>query len=134
MKNIPVKVGWELYIPMFIIIFFPVFLEIKNGNWNTVWLPSILYAIVMILTYTIRYQMDREFLYIRNSVFGTTRLRITGISKIEKTWNMLSSPAPAVIGRVKIYSKDGDIIISPKNFMDFERELLAINPNIKVVK
>jgi hypothetical protein len=78
--------------------------------------------------------MDSEFLYIKNSIFGTTKIKIKEISKMEKTWNLISSPAPGIIGRVEIYFSSGSIIISPKDFNYFENELLKINPNITVKK
>lgn len=134
MKNIPVRIGWELFVPVFLIIFFSAFPEIKNGNWETLLIPFAISGIIFILMFTIRYKIDSEFLYIKNSIFGTTKIRIQEISKIEKTWNLISSPAPGIIGRVEIYFTTGSIVISPKDFNYFENELLKINPNITVKK
>ncbi|NML56365.1 PH domain-containing protein [Chryseobacterium cheonjiense] len=47
---------------------------------------------------------------------------------------MISSPAPSIMGRVEIYYQSGSIVISPKDFNDFERDLLAVNPGITVKK
>lgn len=134
MKNIPARIGWELFIPVFCIVFFPVISEIRNNNWEIVFVPSAVTGIIIFLICTIRYKMDSEFLYIKNSIFGTTKISIKDIYKIEKTWNMISSPAPGIIGRVEIYFKSGSIVISPKDFDEFERELLAVNPDITVKK
>ncbi|AZA86377.1 hypothetical protein EG349_06040 [Chryseobacterium shandongense] len=134
MKNIPVRIGWELYIPIFCIVFFPVFSEIKNNNWEIVFVPLAIIGIILFLTLTIRYRMDSDSLYIKNSIFGTTKIRISEIYKIEKTSNMISSPAPAISGRVEIYYKSDSIVISPKDFTDFEQKLLAVNPDITVKK
>jgi hypothetical protein len=134
MKNIPVRIGWELFIPVFFIIFLSAFSEVKNGNWEVLLIPFSISGIIFLLMFTIRYKMDSEFLYIKNSIFGTTKIKIKEISKMEKTWNLISSPAPGIIGRVEIYFSSGSIIISPKDFNYFENELLKINPNITVKK
>lgn len=134
MKNIPVRIGWELFIPVFCIIFFPVISEIRNNNWEIVFVPFAVIAVILFLIYTIRYQLDSDFLYVKNSIFGTTKISIKDIYKIEKTWNMISSPAPSIMGRVEIYYQSGSIVISPKDFNDFERDLLAVNPGITVKK
>jgi hypothetical protein len=134
MKNIPVRIGWELLIPVFLIILLPISLDVKNGNWEILLLPSAIFGAVVLLMITISYKIDDEFLYVRNSIFGTTKIKINDITKIEKTGNLISSPAPSIIGRVEIFFTNGSIIISPKNFNDFENELLTINPNITVKK
>lgn len=132
MKNIPVRIGWELYIPVFCIVFFPVFSEIKNNNWEIVFVPLVIIGAILFVTLTIRYRMDSDSLYIKNSIFGTTKIRINEIYKIEKTSNAISSPAPSISGRVEIYYKSDSIVISPKDFNDFKQELLAVNPDITV--
>lgn len=134
MKNIPVRIGWELLIPVFLIILLPISLDVKNGNWEILLVPSAIFGAIVLLMITISYKIDDEFLYVRNSIFGTTKIKINDISKIEKTGNLISSPAPSIIGRVEIFFTNGSIIISPKNFSDLENELLAINPDITVKK
>lgn len=134
MKNIPARIGWELLIPIFFIIMLPISLDIKNGNWEILLVPSAIFGIILLLTMTIRYKIDDKFLYVKNSIFGTTKIEVNDIYKIEKTGNIISSPAPSIIGRVEIFFTNGSIIISPKNFNDFENELLTINPNITVKK
>lgn len=134
MKNIPVRIGWELLIPVFLIILLPISLDIKNGNWEILLVPSAIFGAIVLLMITISYKIDDEFLYVRNSIFGTTKIKINDISKIEKTGNLISSPAPSIIGRVEIFFTNGSIIISPKNFSNLENELLAINPDITVKK
>lgn len=134
MKNIPARIGWELILPIFLIILLPMSLEAKNGNWEILLVPSGIFALIILMMFTIRYRIDAEFLYVKNSIFGTTKIKVNDIYKIEKTGNLISSPAPSIIGRVEIYFTQGSIIISPKNFDDFENDLLKINPNITVNK
>jgi len=134
MKNIPVRIGWELIIPIFLIILLPMSLDAKNGNWKVILVPCAVFGVILLLMLTILYKIDHEFLYIKNSIFGTTKIKISEIYKIEKTGNIISSPAPSIIGRVEVFFTNGSIIISPKNFSDLENELLKINPNITVKK
>lgn len=132
MKNIPVKIGWELVIPILLIIAVSNFSAIKSESWKALIAPVLILGFVLVVIFGIRYRIDSQKLYIQNSIFGTTKINIDEISRIEKTWNPLSSPAPSIFGRVQIYYNNGSIIISPKNYEEFKNELLKINPNITV--
>lgn len=132
MKNIPVKIGWELVIPILLIIAVSNFSAIKSESWKALIAPVLILGFVLVVIFGIRYRIDSQKLYIQNSIFGTTKINIDDISRIEKTWNPLSSPAPSIFGRVQIYYTNGSIIISPKNYEEFKNELLKINPNITV--
>lgn len=132
MKNIPVKVGWELFLFILIVMFFTSYQQLMNQNWKALTSPTIILGLVLVLCFSIKYKLDSEFFYVKNSIFGTTKINVKEISKIEKTWNPISSPAPSILGRVEIYYGNNNIIISPKNFEEFKNELLKINPNITV--
>ncbi|SIT98182.1 PH domain-containing protein [Epilithonimonas bovis DSM 19482] len=132
MKNIPVKIGWELVIPILLIIAVSNFSAIKSESWKALIAPVLILGFVLVVIFGIRYRIDSQKLYIQNSIFGTTKINIDEISRIEKTWNPLSSPAPSIFGRVQIYYTNGSIIISPKNYEEFKNELLKIKPNITV--
>ncbi|QIY84057.1 PH domain-containing protein [Chryseobacterium sp. NEB161] len=132
MKNIPVKIGWELVITILLIIAVSNFSAIKSESWKALIAPVLILGFVLVVIFGIRYRIDSQKLYIQNSIFGTTKINIDEISRIEKTWNPLSSPAPSIFGRVQIYYTNGSIIISPKNYEEFKNELLKINPNITV--
>lgn len=111
---------------------FSTYQEILKLNWKALTSPIIIFGLVFGLCFSIKYKLDQEFFYIKNSIFGTTKIDVKEIYKIEKTWNLISAPAPSVIGRVEIYFKNNSIVISPKNFEEFKNELLKINPNINV--
>lgn len=132
MNNIPVKIGWELVIPILLIIAVSNFSAIKSESWKALIAPVLILGFVLVVIFGIRYRIDSQKLYVQNSIFGTTKININDISRIEKTWNPLSSPAPSIFGRVQIYYTNGSIIISPKNYEEFKNELLKINPNITV--
>ena len=122
MKNIPVKIGWELVIPILLIIAVSNFSAIKSESWKALIAPLLILGFVLVVIFGIRYRIDSQKLYIQNSIFGTTKININDISRIEKTWNPLTSPAPSIFGRVQIYYTNGSIIISPKNYEEFKNE------------
>lgn len=93
----------------------------------------IILALIFFIVFGITYRLDGHFLLIKNSILGTTKIDIHSITKVEKTLNPSSAPAPSVFGRVEIYyEKNKSILISPKYFEDFVADLLKINPDIIV--
>jgi hypothetical protein len=105
---------------------------------NHVW-PGLLIIIAVaafaayILT-TIHYIINGNDLIIRSGFIVNTTIKIDTIKKIKETHNPLSSPA-ASLDRLAIhYGKSGFIMVSPKNKMDFIKDLTAINTKIEVVK
>ncbi|MDP9957729.1 PH domain-containing protein [Epilithonimonas hungarica] len=132
MKSIPVRIGWELLLFILVVMIFSTYQEILKLNWIALLFPIFIFVLVLWLCFSIKYYLDDEFLYIKNSIFGTTKIDVKEIYKIEKSWNLLSSPAPSIIGRVEIYYKNNSIVISPRDFEELKNELLRINPNITV--
>ena len=132
MKNIPVKIGWEILLFVLAVLILTNYHELINKNWIAIAILTSIFGLILGLGFSIKYSLDEEFLYIRNSVFGTTKIDVRDIYKIEKTWNLISSPAPSIIGRVEIYYQNESVVISPKSFEDFKNEVLKINPNITV--
>lgn len=134
MKNIPVKIGWEILAFVLFVLIFSNYKSILNLNWKPILFSVIIFGLVFGLSFSIKYRLDYENLYIKNSIFGTTKIKVNEITKIEKTWNIISSPAPSVFGRVEVYYSNKSIVISPKNFDEFADDLLKINPNITIKK
>ena len=89
--------------------------EISKGNRTGYW----------------KYYFENEYLHIK-SPFHNLKIDIQSITKIEKTSNLFSSPAPSIFGRVEVYYQNNSIVISPRNFDEFKNELLKMNPNIIV--
>lgn len=132
-KNIAVKKGWELVIPLNIIFLYMLYAGFSERNLIAIAISVGILVLVNYIIFSISYRTDETYLYVKNVFFGTSKIEISKISKIEKTWNPLSSPAPSLFGRVAIYwPQNNYIIISPENFDAFKNELLSINPNIEV--
>jgi len=132
MITIPTKIGLEL--PSFILAVFIIcfYNDILLRNWSALIFPIVLFILILALCFSIKYSIDGDFFRVKNSIFGITKIDVKEIYKIEKTWNLLSSPAPSITGRVEIYYKNNSIVISPKNFEELKKELLKINPNITI--
>ena len=133
MIRIPVKIGWELP-TILLVVFAPlIYSAINDEVWLAVGISIFISIFIALVVLGIRYAMDDEFLYIKYFPFITKKIEIKNIYKIEKTWNLISSPAPSISGRVEIYwPAYNSIVISPKDFEFFKQEILKRNPNIEV--
>jgi hypothetical protein len=130
MKKIPVKYGIETFIIILLPFLFIISESISNEKFSGILVSFAVLVFVCWVIFGIQYFVDGQFLIIKNSFFGKTKIDINEITKVEKTSNMLSSPAPSLTGRIEIYYGNKSIVISPKFFEEFKNELLRINPNI----
>ena len=126
------KKGWDTYL-LLLLMLIPIFMGIWQSDWVAITLGVGLFIFVFVTIFSIRYRMYDDFLYIYSFFFLYKKVEIKRIYKIEKTWNIISSPAPSVMGRVEIYwPAYHSIVISPKDFDYFKQELLQRNPNIEI--
>ncbi len=133
LKNKPVKIGWELLIPFNIIFLFLIYSGIEDQELLAIIIGILGIIGINYLFWSLKYCTDQHFLYIKQGIFGTQKINVHHIKKIEKTWNPLASPALSIFGRVEITWPVGNfIIIAPKNFEVLRDALLSINENIIV--
>ena len=130
MKKIPVKYGIDTFIIILLPFLFIISESISNEKFSGILVSFAVLVFVCWVIFGIQYFVDGQFLIIKNSFFGKTKIDINEITKVEKTSNMLSSPAPSLTGRIEIYYENKSIVISPKFFEEFKNELLRINPTI----
>ncbi len=130
MKKIPVKYGIDTFIIILLPFLFIISESISNEKFSGILVSFAVLVFVCWVIFGIQYFVDGQLLIIKNSFFGKTKIDINEITKVEKTSNMLSSPAPSLTGRIEIYYENKSIVISPKFFEEFKNELLRINPNI----
>ena len=130
MKKIPVKYGIETFIIILLPFLFIISESISNEKFSGILVSFAVLVFVCWVIFGIQYFVDGQLLIIKNSFFGKTKIDINEITKVEKTSNMLSSPAPSLTGRIEIYYGNKSIVISPKFFEEFKNELLRINPTI----
>ena len=130
MKKIPVKYGIDTFIIILLPFLFIISESISNEKFSGILVSFAVLVFVCWVIFGIQYFVDGQLLIIKNSFFGKTKIDINEITKVEKTSNMLSSPAPSLTGRIEIYYGNKSIVISPKFFEEFKNELLRINPTI----
>lgn len=80
----------------------------------------------------IRYTIDGQKLIIKTGPFKSS-IDIKEIKSIEPSSSILSSPAFSLKRICISYGKYDNVLISPSNQDDFIKELLKINPDIKLI-
>jgi hypothetical protein len=135
MKKYPSKISYGLLIFLFIVFFSPFIYEFINNGISGKLIPALgvillPLAFILHLLFKTEYTIDKTNLNIKCSFVINTNIDIKKIKEISKTKSIISSPAPS-IDRIKIkYGESDEIIISPKNKMNFAKDLTNINPEI----
>ena len=137
MKEFKSKVGYGILIPVLI-------LQIGITLWPTIKGTSVeaslamLAIMVPVIAFTLHiffgivYQInDKSELLIKCGFLYNVVIDISAIKSINRTRNLISSPA-ASLDRIELkYGKWDSVIISPSNKIEFVNELLKINPSIQ---
>ncbi|WP_313099119.1 hypothetical protein [Epilithonimonas sp.] len=74
MKTINVRIGWELLLFILLVLTFSSYQQIITLEWNALIFPAIILALILGLCFSIKYTIDKEFLYIKNSILEQRRL------------------------------------------------------------
>ncbi|MDX1277871.1 PH domain-containing protein [Oceanihabitans sediminis] len=131
------KISYGLLLFVFLVFFTPVFYSILNGAFNTdkiggVVLLVLLFAFVLHVFLKTEYTINNKELEIKCGFFSYKPIHISEIREINKTNNIISSPA-ASFDRIEVkHGKYDSIILSPKDKLQFSKDLREINPNIKI--
>jgi hypothetical protein len=91
----------------------------------------LVFAFILHMFLKTEYTIDNNKLKIRCGPFSYKPIAITDIKEIFKTKSIISSPAPSFDRIEIIYGEFDTIIISPKDKLNFSKDLSKINPNIK---
>ncbi len=132
------KVSYGLLIAVSLIMFGPFMFKLSDYTLNTQRILGILlllvtFALILHMFLTTIYTIDNDKLKIRSGFFSYKPIEISEIKRITKTNNIISSPA-ASFDRIEIqYGKFKSIIISPKDKLNFCKDLNELNPEIKIV-
>lgn len=94
-------------------------------------ITGIAIAVVIVILFAMRYEITQNQLLIKVGPIVYSRLDISNIKYVERSYNPLSSPASS-LKRLYIKSEEKDVLISPSNEVDFIRVLKSKNPNITV--
>jgi uncharacterized membrane protein YdbT with pleckstrin-like domain len=129
-KKISVKIGLEILVILGIPLIFMIMNVISEPKIPAIIITIFYFLFVFLTVFGIKYSIQNEFLVVKNGIFGEKKIPIKAIYKIEKTWNIIAAPAPAILGRIEIYYGTNSIVISPKNLDEFSDILKELNPNI----
>lgn len=92
---------------------------------------SIIFGLILHMFFKTEYTIEENKLKIKCGFFSYKPIEIEKIKEITKSNNIISSPA-ASFDRIEIkYGKFDEIIISPKNKVEFAKHLTKLNPEIK---
>lgn len=136
MKIYPSKISYGLLLFILLIFLLPFFISGKHVvGFNTPFIITFLtltcsFGFILHLFFTTKYIINNEILQIKSGILINNKVNIKTIKSIQKTKSILSSPA-ASFDRILIkYNKYDEVIISPKNKLEFVNDLKIINPNI----
>ena len=130
------KVSYPLLTTIFILFYGPIIPHLFNtGNWKGANLLLVILTVVfggiIHLFHNTIYTIEEETLYIKSGFFRYPSIAIKDIKRIEKTNNLIASPA-ASFDRIEIYyGKFDSIVLSPKDKQKFAAALMKINSDIQ---
>lgn len=131
MKVFKSKIDWWFGL----ILVYPIFLSITailKGEWiGFLGLVGVV-GFILILSMTTQYIINENQLVVKSTWIVNERIDISKITKIEKSNSILSSPALSLDRLLVRYNKYDEVLISPKEKIEFINELLKINPNIEI--
>lgn len=136
-KNYASKRSYALLIFIFLVFFGPLIHKVIKGEFYSSQIAILIflvitYSFVLHLIIKTNYQIKDRQLIIKSGFTTFSPIQIDDIREIVKTNSILSAPAPS-FDRIEIkYGKFDSIIISPKDKLDFAKDLSIINPSIKI--
>lgn len=103
-----------------------------KGQWYGYLLFIVLIIVVIAISKTTNYTISENELVVKSIWIVNEKIDIHKITKIENSNSIISSPALS-LSRIRIkYNKYDEILISPKQKMEFASALKQINSNILV--
>ena len=131
MKIFKSKIDWWFGL----ILVYPIFLSVKamlEGEWIGLLGLTGVVGFILILSKTTQYIINENQLVVKSTWIVNERIDISKITKVEKSNSILSSPALSLDRLLVRYNKYDEVLISPKEKIEFINELLKINPNIEI--
>ena len=132
MKTFKSKIGYELVIPIVLILGTTFLVMVYQRIWPGVGVILVTGLFVVHVLATTRYQIKGQQVIIKCSFLVNKQIDIQAIRKISKSNNFISSPATSLDRLEILYNKFDTILLSPEDKEGFIRELKTINPDIEV--
>jgi hypothetical protein len=125
------KIGYEVLIPIILLLGITFYLHIVNKVWLGIIINSLISFLITYLITQTKYIITGNILIIKAGFMINKTISIQEIKCITRTNNPLSSPALS-LDRIEIlYAKMKRVVISPKDRNLFINQLQAINNDIK---
>jgi hypothetical protein len=135
-KKYSSKVSYGLLTFIFLIFYGPLIYNLITNGWAekmiiVIGFLSLIFAYILHLFFNTHYTIENSKFKVKCGIFNYKPIDVEKIKEISNTKNIISSPAPS-FDRIKIrYGKFNELIISPKDKLNFISDLIKINPNIK---
>ena len=132
MKKYKSKIGTGITSLLVIIIGGISTMMIINQIWFGLAINMAVAGFTIYLFASFRYLINDSELIIKSGFVKKIIIKIENIKKIEETNNPLSSPAASLDRLAIYYDKSGFVLISPREKMEFIKNLTDINTKIVV--
>ena len=126
------KIGFELVIPILLVAIFSFYNIIVEQKISGILILIFVLAFISYIFLSIKYTIIDKNLNIKGGFLVNENIDIAKINKIEKSFNILASPAASLDRIESKYGNGNSILISPKHKSEFISDLKKINPNIEI--
>lgn len=127
MKTYKSKVDWWLIAIIIIVFAYPIVDGLITKQYELSIAMLFVLGLIGFMFSKIKYEIDGEILKV-----WWIKVEINSIRRIYTTSNPLSSPALSLDRIAIVYNTYDEVLISPKDKIEFIGELLKINPYIQV--
>ena len=131
-KVFPTKVDLILFLPPVLILsVLSIFLTFSQ-EWPAVVIVLVVLLFILYLIRSIKYTIEGKNLRVQCGFFINKIISIDSITTIHETNMMLSAPAASLDRLEIVYNTNNSVLISPDNKDAFIKEILELNPSVKV--
>jgi len=133
MKTFRSKIGFGIAAILLFALLLPIYFVLIDQAWVPFFILLGLLVFVFHLLLTTQYILDGDKLIVNAGLIYRRIIDIGSITKIYKTNNPISSPAPSLDRLGILYSNGGSILVSPKDQEGFIAALKEVNPKIELM-
>ncbi len=126
-----IDTGLVLIVVAIIIIGLTPFILIHDALLAGLSINGIIILMFVDMVMNTEYVIDGKILRVKCGCLIRHKCDIMDITSVRPTRTLVSSPAMS-LDRLELKLRDRDIVISPKDKVQFINDLCAVNPNIKV--
>lgn len=132
MKKFNSKAGFELVIPVAVIIGWLFYISIAEKDWMGVIVAIILAAFFLYIFISTRYIICENKLEVKAGIFYYKCIEISSIKKITTVTDFFGAPATSIKRIQILFNETNSVAISPADKKGFIQALININPAIEI--